>query len=213
MKIPFYFCFTVICLQFSIKSNIFDILQIITLLYLIVKKLLSISLILLIMFNAGGYFFIYFQIENHFKESAFNQINEFIPLENLELIKLLRHDETGKKIHEYQRLDEKEIYYHGKMYDIYKEEIQNDTVFLYCLNDEKEDILENAFAEYINKKNDDNSLSSVSNIIKILILSALQPNSTEFKNIQTHNHLSYIFTSKTQNIFIDIPSPPPKTNS
>jgi hypothetical protein len=179
----------------------------------IVKKLLSISLIFLIAFNAGGYFFIYFQIENNFKESAHNKISEFIPLENLELIKISRQDETNTKIHEYQRLDEKEIYYHGKMYDIYKEEIQNDTVFLYCLNDEKEDILENAFAEYINKKNDDNSLSSVSNIIKILILSALQPNSTEFKNIQTHNHLSYIFTSKTQNIFIDIPSPPPKVNS
>jgi hypothetical protein len=178
-----------------------------------VKKPISILLIFLITFNAGGYFFIYFQLENHFKQKAYNKINDVIPIEELELIKLPRNGTYIKDQSQFNRLGNKEILYYGKMYDIYKEVTLNDTLYLYCLNDENEDIIEKAFAEYINNKNYDNSISSVANIIKILITLAIQPNNTDYKHIQIYNNLSFNLASNTQNICIEIPSPPPKSVS
>ncbi|MCX6163572.1 MAG: hypothetical protein NTU73_01715 [Ignavibacteriae bacterium] len=177
------------------------------------KKLLSISLIFLIAFNAGGYFFIYSQLENHFKQIAFNKVNEFIPLEKLEKIELNNKSVSSEAMKNFKAIDDKEILYNGKMYDIYKVEYQNEITILYCVNDENEDIIHCAFTEYLNEKNNDNDVKAVTNIIKILITLALEPNQTDFNPIQSRNDILFSYNILLQKIKIDIPSPPPKTIS
>lgn len=164
-------------------------------------------------FNAGGYFFIYCQLENHFKMYAADEIKNYIPVESIEQIKIINNacfDVYGRDV---EWLNESELTYSGKMYDIIKQETRNDTTILYCLNDEKEDILNKVFAEIINNKKDINSFSSIANIIKILITIAVQPEISEFNYFQSYNDFLNLYISNLRNIWLKIPSPPPKNIS
>jgi hypothetical protein len=170
------------------------------------KKLISIFLVLLIAFNAGGYFFVYFQLENCFKQVAFNRINDYMPIENLELIKINLNSINCN----FERIEDKEFTLNGKMYDIYQENISNDTLYLYCVNDENEDMMHSAFASFINAKKNDTPNSAISNIIKIFITIALEPNIAGDFLYNTNKNISFTFLTSFQSIIIDIPSPPPK---
>lgn len=164
-------------------------------------------------FNAGGYFFIYYQLENHFKAIAFDGIHNLIPIDKIEKIKFKRNsllDIEGRRI---SKLDENEIMCEGKMYDIYKEEIHHDTIILFCINDEKEDVIENAFAQFVNNKDDVNKLLSISNIIKILIKVGIQPDLADYKQFLSYNDLYSLYLLSLSNIYLDITPPPPKNIS
>jgi hypothetical protein len=174
------------------------------------KRILSIILILLIAFNAGGYFFIYYQLENYFKQIALNKINEFIPLERLEKIELNTKSVSSEAMKNVKIIDDNEISYYGKMYDVYSIEYQNGITILYCINDENEDIIQNAFSEYLNEKNSINDVKAVTNIIKILITLGLEPIHSFYNPIQSRNDLSFSYSILLQKINIDIPSPPPR---
>jgi len=174
------------------------------------KKIISIFLTLLIVFNTGGYFFVYFQLSNCFKQIAFNKINDFIPLENLELIKLDLNAISSYDEDFYERVNDREISYCGKMYDIYKEEVSNDTLLIYCVSDENEDIINNAFDIYINDKKNDKPNSAIVNIIKIFITIALVQTEKENFNLKSNQIITNTYLISFQTIFIDVPSPPPR---
>jgi hypothetical protein len=174
------------------------------------KRILSIFLVLLIVFNTGGFFFVYFQLGNYFKEMAFNKINDYVPLDRLELIKININSTAFNDDDIFDRVNDKEFSYYGRMYDIYKEDISNDTLYLYCVSDENEDIINNAITIYINEKKSDNSNSAISNIIKIFITIALTPKSIEYNYLNTYKSISNQIHISYQNIFIDIPDPPPR---
>lgn len=176
------------------------------------KRFLSIFLVLLIVFNTGGFLFVYFQIGNCFKQIAFNKIDNYIPLDNLELIRInVKSPEYSNK-DIFERINEREFSYFGKMYDIYKEEISGDTLSLYCVSDEKEDVINYAIYTYINDKKNDNSNSALENIIKIFITIALAPAETNYNSINIFNNISFLYQISYQNILLDVPSPPPRVS-
>lgn len=152
----------------------------------------------------------YFQLGNYFKEIAFNKINDYVPLDRLELIKININSSSYNDDDIYDRVNDKEFSYYGRMYDIYKEDVSNDTLYLYCVSDENEDIINNAIAIYINDKKNDNSNSAISNIIKIFITIALAPNEVNLSYLNTYKNISNKLQISYQDIYIDIPSPPPR---
>lgn len=174
------------------------------------KKLIPISLIFLIVFNTGGSFFIYLQLENYFKQIAFNRINEYIPIKNLERIEIDKKATLSEKNKIFKILNDKEILYNNKMYDIYMMEFVNDKMVLYCVSDENEDIIHNAFAEYLNEDDSSDNVKSITNIIKIFITLALVPGNNSTTIIQSKDNLTFFFDILFKNINIDIPYPPPK---
>lgn len=174
---------------------------------------MSILLILLIIFNAGGYFFAYYQLENYFKQIAFNRIDDYISIEKLEKIELDNKSLFKGLNGKIKMINDREILYNGKMYDIYMIEIQNGKSVFYCVSDENEDIIHNAFIDYLNENNNKNDVKSVTNIIKIFITLALMPNHTNFNRILFYNNLSLSYNISYKKIIIDTPSPPPKNIS
>jgi hypothetical protein len=176
------------------------------------KRVLSIFLVLLIVFNTGGYLFVYFQVGNCFKQIAFNKINDYLSLENLELVKINTNSPDYNNTDIYERINEKEFTYYGKMYDIYKEDVSNGILSLYCVSDENEDVINNAIFTYINEKKNDNSNSALANIIKIFITIAIVPTDANYNSINTYNSISYLYQISYQNIFIDVPYPPPRVS-
>jgi hypothetical protein len=170
------------------------------------KRILSILLIVLIVFNAGGYFFIYHQLEYHFKQIAFNKINEYIPLEELEKIVI----DNKSTINITDIIDDREILHCGKMYDIYKVDFEYNNIVLFCINDENEDTINHAFSEYLFEQSDDTNEKAIVNIMKLLITTALVPIHNYNKPIQLQNNISVSYGFSLQKIEIDIPFPPPR---
>jgi hypothetical protein len=174
------------------------------------KKSFFILLGLLVLFNTGGYYFVYFQAQNYFKQIAFDRVNEYIPVENLTLFKINLRSTDSKIQKEIVRINDHEISYNGNMYDIYKEEINDDTLVLYCLSDENENILDRAFSEFVNRNNIDFINISLKSILKSVIKIALPPTELIYKNFSFFNSITFNPSNDLQNVIIDVSVPPPK---
>ena len=165
-------------------------------------------IILLFVFNAGGYYFVYIQLLSNFKYAAQNDLSIQIPIEKLELIKINNNKVYSEN--EFEKVNDEEIRFNGNMYDVFKEEIKNDETFYYCVNDKNEDVIQKAFTEFINDKKDDKTNSSVINIIKIFITQAISPQVYELIHYDINNKITTTNKQFLIKTILDIPSPPPK---
>lgn len=165
----------------------------------------------IILFNAGGYYFVYYQAQNYFKQLAFGRINDFIPVENLTLVKIDIKNGEPQSTDEFERVNGHEIKYYGNMYDIYQEEIKGDTLFIYCLSDENEDKLDEAFSDYVNKDNGNMMNVPVKNILMSIIKIALPPVTINYGSFSFYNYISIKPANILLTEFIDVLVPPPKT--
>lgn len=165
-------------------------------------------LVFLFIFNAGGYYFVYVQLLNSFKLTSSEEINSHVALKDLELIKV--RNSGGSAPGQFERVNAGEIKYNGRMYDIYKEESKDGYTYFYCQNDAYEDIIMNAFSEYISGSAGDQSNTAVISIIKIIITQAVVPQEFRYTNYESSYFLSLVITSNISVLIQDIPSPPPK---
>jgi len=174
------------------------------------KRITAILLILLLLFDSFGYIFVYLELSSYFKKEAAGKINDFIPENELEIISFHK-TKLLSTVSSLNFVKEKEIKINGTLYDIYKIEYRNDSVFIFCLNDKNENILEKAFTSYVDRKiNDKTSRNPIHNIIHNLIKVALAPATY----CQSYYQSSIKFTTTIKDILPqfskEIPSPPPK---
>jgi hypothetical protein len=175
-----------------------------------VRKIISILLISTLLFDAFGYIFVYLQVGFYFKSDALIKINDYIPDNELEKITVAKADMLKKDL-AFEILNETEITYGNKMYDVYKIENDNDSVHYYCICDDNESVLESAFAVYLKEKTDTETKNSpIHNILDNLIREAITSNITfDFKNeSETQNYIPN--QNSTYQIIFDIPTPPPR---
>ncbi|MCX7834026.1 MAG: hypothetical protein N2490_07440 [Ignavibacteria bacterium] len=172
------------------------------------KKLTSVVLILLIIFNSFGYLLAYLQFKSYFKSLISEKRETSIPENELELI-IIPKSEIGKII---TFIDNNEFIYNNKLYDIFKvEETQNELLFL-CLYDVDETRLDIAFSRIEELDSEKrtlliNILKSLNNIISVgLISSYTCNNSLPFSPFQ------FFQSIHPYNNYLDIPTPPPKTS-
>jgi hypothetical protein len=119
------------------------------------KKTLSWFLLLLFLFNLGGYYIVFEfkQVENH----RIMQGEATNPAAHLVLIKVDRKlTQTENSI--FRQTEEDEISYQGKMYDVVSSEIRGDAIYFSCLNDATEDDLNLSLIKQ-QEENTDNNVS------------------------------------------------------
>lgn len=170
------------------------------------KRLVSILLVFLLLYNAFGYLFTYLHLKKTFKKEAFEKIDNF-----------LNHDELVTLGFSNTELDEKvsfvhsrEFAFNGEMYDIFSREERNDSVFFKCICDKNENLLEKSFSVYFNKESKkDAKHPYIYNILKNIITTAVIADS-RINFFNTQNNLQYIYTEKTILIFPDNETPPPR---
>lgn len=172
------------------------------------KKILSILLVFLFIFNAGGYYFVYVQLLNSFKLSSNDEIREQVSLDRLELIKIDNNVSYSPK--DFEKVDDGEIRYNGRMYDIFYYEVKDGRTYYYCVNDACEDAIMNAFAEYLSEGADEDSNTAVMSIIKIIITHAIVPAEFAYTGYGNSHYISTDNISKVSVLIQDIPSPPPR---
>jgi hypothetical protein len=134
------------------------------------RKNISVLLILLIVFNSFGYVFVYFQMQFIFKNLAYEKTYSVLNEDQLTQIRIPLGEINNNP--EFSQLDESEISYNGRMYDVYKTETSGTDIVFYCCSDENEDALNNAFASFSRQNTDRTSNNPITNFIKLIIKEA-----------------------------------------
>ena len=177
------------------------------------KKITSIFLIFLLLLDSCGFFVVYIELSNHFKKEAATRINDFIPDSKLEILAFRLSELSGASSH-VSILDNNEIKFNDELYDVYKKVIEGDSVYLYCVNDANENILETAFTIYVDSKTQDNSKNTpihniLANVFKVAVIPVVFNGSYYQSSIKFTTKIVYLFPQHSA----EIPTPPPKSFS
>jgi len=175
------------------------------------KKILSILLVSLLIFNSAGYVLVFFQLKFSFQKDALSKLEDFLEPSEMTIINITKSEFVNGSQNFY-RVRDNEISFYGKLYDISQVEYINDSVKIVALSDENENKLNDFFEQSLNKNLND-KFSKTASIIKLLITEAGLP--TEFQSTSSWREdmcYHFIFVPILK-IDIEVPSPPPKSIS
>jgi len=198
-------------LLISIFVNIFTPINKINLILVDLKKLLSILLVSLLIFNSAGYVLIFFQLKFSFQKQALSKLENYLEPSEMTVINISKNEYLNGS-QNFFLMNDKEINFYGKLYDVSQIEFINDSVKIVALSDDNENKLNDFFEQTLNKNLND-KYSKTASIIKLLITEAGLP--TEFSSASSWREdmcYNFIFVPilKTD---LEVPSPPPKSIS
>ena len=175
-----------------------------------IKNIALTVIALVFVFNSFGFIF-YFLIEReNVRKEATEEIENLKSHKRIEVISISTKDlEKGIII---QRISKKEFRYHGRMYDLVKEERHSDIIIFYCIHDEKEDRLEKEFSNSLQKNFNHKSVTNTQLQFNHQIQIADEGEKVVF--ISPFQKTSYPIYFDCNYLF-DIPkilTPPPKSN-
>jgi len=163
----------------------------------------------LLLFNSFGYVLVYFEVKQSLKDDAFEKMKNYLSEEDLDIIVLNKKDLLRQSA-ECIFLNESEIKYKGKLFDIYRKYEKGDDVILYCINDEKENVVEKIFSTYIEDLITKSSEQpAIRNILNIKISLGITPQRGSLFLNQIIDFIRFDKSTLTTN-FREIPTPPPK---
>jgi hypothetical protein len=171
------------------------------------KKILSILLLSVLIFNSAGYLTGYLLLKRIVKEYTLNYISQEHLRCSADITVLSFTAGTPALI----SAGGKEITYNNKLYDIVKIVKKSSKVFIYCIEDKKEEALDDIIGDK-EESSEDNPLESSFNIfLKNIDTDALVFNLYVFPTISekiiTYTHLSTLYTEPSNQVLI----PPPRT--
>ena len=107
-------------------------------------------MLLLLLYNSVGYYFV-FRIQHQKAEEDFQEyINSaIISEEELTLFKIPVVEYASKGGRDFDRV-EGDFEQNGKFFEIVKQKLENDTVYVYCINNEREEALYAQLSDHIN---------------------------------------------------------------
>ena len=165
-------------------------------------------MVVMLLFNSAGYILLFYQLKKIFKKEAFSKLENFIEEKDLVEIKV------SKTVYEnpdenFYFVEEHEIKYYGKMYDIAKVEFSGDSVKIHALSDANEDNLHNFFALFLSKNLND-KYSRASTALHSIIQDAGLPCIWNVKTFFEKKVLHVFIFLQNLSDYPDIPTPPPK---
>ncbi|NUM72403.1 MAG: hypothetical protein HUU43_16280 [Ignavibacteriaceae bacterium] len=171
------------------------------------KKTVISLLILLLIFNAGGYLFIYWQMQQAFKKAGLRKIAA--QWDDSQLVKItMRGDYTSEG--EYITwVKPHEIRVNGSLFDIVRKKAQGSDTVLYCISDKDEDALEAAFISGIEKNKDNGKGNALKNLLSILNLTGVVEGNFILKDYRKPDNIFTLYTEVETYPIKEITSPPP----
>lgn len=176
------------------------------------KKLLPLILSLIIIYNSIGSFIAFKVIELGIKQDVKKTIKQGLPIQQYTLIKLTEKD-IDNKVGDFKFYnDDAEFRYYDCMFDVVSKKIINDTIYFYCLNDEKEDILFEQL-DVLVKNNIESNLpfKKQNEVVSQLIIKGIFPENTNELSIISDNIFKFrLLDESLKVVYFDILTPPPK---
>lgn len=175
-----------------------------------VRRLISIFIVVLLMFNISGYYFAFQMVYTGYKKQFRKQISSHSNNENTEVL-VISDSEIRQHNSPFKWTEEDEFRYHGKMYDIVKCEKQGDNNIFYCVNDKNEEKLLARFEDYM-KHHTDSELpfqQKSNHLLNQIIKQAVcECKSIQNMPVEIHEILSVYFFSVQTTILNKIFIPP-----
>jgi len=172
-------------------------------------------MLVLLVYNFLGYYIVFYFQHREVKEDFAEYINQGQYTDaDLKLFKVPINIYAQATSSDFSRV-EGDFEHNGKFYEIIKQQILNDTIYTYCLNNEKEEQLLARLYDHIQNQGLDtkSSKSKNDNPFKNLLKEYLQKNNTNFASIM----VSYIKVETATKykinfsfIYPSIPNPPPE---
>lgn len=137
-----------------------------------------------------------------------------LPLENKEYLTILKIPKSiyYGKTNDFMFVKKHEIKYYGELFDIIKQEEKEDTIYILCISDINENILEKAFvAHFFLGKQTGSKTIPIKNILdKLTLENYIIEEIRKIPEFQEESKIyPHYFAFLIENI-LDIPSPPPK---
>jgi hypothetical protein len=174
-------------------------------------------MLVLLLYNAVGYFLV-FHVRQQIAQQEFEDFinNGNYSDEDLTLFKIPiqeYYESTGKDFHRVAG----DLEYNGKFYEKVKERLQNDTIYIYCLNNEKEEELLAQLSDHIqthlvdSKNKQSKPEKSAIDLLKEYLPKTsitMLPVSFSILTSEENNRPNLLFRSTD----LSIPTPPPKVS-
>ena len=135
------------------------------------RKFISILLLLLLLYNSGGYVLIYLNLKEIIKEYAVGQLSRHAEQDSLLTIKIPKRELDNPDV--FKWVEENEFMYNNKMYDIAKSSERGDTVYFYCIEDKNEIILDELFAGCFSEDKNETDTEDVKIVLRFLNTEAI----------------------------------------
>jgi hypothetical protein len=168
------------------------------------KKCIPLLLAFLIFLNSAGYIILFWQIQQDIKREMIQKISGIVPDKELTCIKFLK---SRMSLAEWKDMNELE--YRGSMYDVVKKEETSKYYVLYCLNDQKEELLLKIYNRHFNDNKEKPTQNNLRALTALMAPAILKDNGS-VKRINTicsiNNYLSFNY----QSVWLDKLTPPPK---
>ena len=176
------------------------------------KAIIPILLSLLLLASSSSLFLTFIIKHAIIRNEIKDRIKSGLPKTSLTLIK--KYNEKGRKNLLLKWFRENEFSFNGKMYDVVTEEKHGDTIWYYCLMDEKESSLFNKMGELTRKEiRNDKGIKGlflrISNFLSQNFVSVITQNVLQIRDIKTIQFAAYFFSVKP---FIHKPDTPPPEN-
>jgi hypothetical protein len=128
-----------------------------------VKRCYAAVILVIMLFNGAG-FYIYYALHLRQIRMEMREALKYLPENELEIIKLSHEQFFEAKVEEH------EVKVGGKMYDIARVLTMNDSLYVYCLHDEKEDNLI-AFLDHVSSVPCNQNSSIPAALAKLIVIS------------------------------------------
>jgi len=138
-------------------------------------------------------------------------LNQNLCDEKLEKI-IIPNAEISNPSSSFRFVEENEIMYHGKLYDVAKKKVEGNNTIFYCINDKNEESLFKGLEEHLKHNLDQNTPSKdKSNLLAKNIIKEAIPGKLHLLKFNTAlSDIPIIYTSLLQEEYIPIFLPPPK---
>ena len=158
-----------------------------------------------------GYYIAYLALISEAKDEMQSKISESgDPDDEITMVKL-SYNNGAISESDFSFVSEDEFIYKGEMYDLVRSEVKDGFIYLYSINDRKEDEVNLALARHLEDNFDSSSQKKISGILKNLIKQGI-PQENSVQNPKLHGSEKNYNQKEfyTTRIIYDISPPPPK---
>jgi hypothetical protein len=168
---------------------------------LYLKKVISILLSFLFLFNCCGYIFAFYQLSYIFKEEAAERIAQGCMPDEISVV------EDSPDV---EKLGSDEIKLGIIKYDIVRKEEKNGKILFYCISDEKETVLDQTLINHIENNTGSTGSVPIKNILRGIFSDLLLPEKK--LDIKTLKIIDYSIPGRNtyQNPEDQVPTHPPQ---
>lgn len=174
------------------------------------KKVISIFLFGIFLFNMAGYFIAFKSFQYQIKKEIKAEIKKNVNPNELTTIVI-----DKKQINKIDWLEEgKEMYYNGKLYDVVRHTKNGTSITYYCINDKQEELLFANLEEHIathiaaNKPIKNQATKNLSNTVIKLYFSNGQ--SFEFNSVLLNEQAFFSINLSYKSVLTETDFPPPE---